>query len=219
LSSAISVELVRTSYRGFVNNTYVLRDALGTCMFVDPAWNLAPYLAYLSDHQVRCAGVLITHYHYDHINLANTLVARLGVPVYVGRDESHFYGLSFDRTVLLEAGESIPFGRFEVSALVTPGHTRGSTCYLVADRIFTGDTVFNEGCGNCVDMGSDARDMYRSLQLVKSVARADARVYPGHSYGTEPGRTMKEILNTNIYFQIDDEDTFAKFRMRKRADA
>ncbi len=99
-----------------------------------------------------------------------------------------------------------------------PSHTGAYSrrnVLFVFRSMFTGDTVFTEGCGICEDDGSSAEEMFRSIQRIKSEVSPYVRVYPGHSFGKAPGHTIEDLFQYNIYFQIDKKEYFVKFRTRK----
>ena len=109
----------------------------------------------------------------------------------------------------------IKFGNTTITSLFTPGHTAGGTCFLLKGSLFTGDTIFTEGCGICYGKGSSPKAMFRSLQMIKSIISKDVRVYPAHSFGKAPGQSFGQLLKENIYLQFDNEEDFVSFRMRK----
>jgi glyoxylase-like metal-dependent hydrolase (beta-lactamase superfamily II) len=98
--------------------------------------------------------------------------------------------------------------------MLTPGHTAGGVCYLIENNLFSGDTLFAEGCGYCSGRGADPRAMFHSLQLLKRTIAPQTLVFPGHSYGQLPGQTFGSLLKNNIYLAFDDERKFVQFRMR-----
>ena len=57
--------------------------------------------------------------------------------------------------------------------------------------------------------------MFDSLQFLKNHIPLHTKVYPGHSYGEEPGQTFAYLLKNNIYLQINSRDHFVAFRMRE----
>lgn len=71
-----------------------------------------------------------------------------------------------------------------IKVLHTPGHTRGSACFLVnGNRLFSGDTLFNGSCGR-LDFHDSCRDaMFNSLQVTLAGLDDDVIVFPGHFYG------------------------------------
>ncbi|WP_268964163.1 MBL fold metallo-hydrolase, partial [Paenibacillus sinensis] len=78
-------------------------------------------------------------------------------------------------------------GDTQITCILTPGHTYGSACYLTSDHLFTGDTVFIEGCGLCDTVGGDPEQMFHSIQRIKSAINPMVQIFPGHSYGKNPG--------------------------------
>ncbi|UUZ97890.1 hypothetical protein LJK87_12720 [Paenibacillus sp. P25] len=58
--------------------------------------------------------------------------------------------------------------------------------------------------------------MFESIQRIKRAAAPHLRVYPGHSFGADPGETMEELMKRNIYFQMDSLSHFVAFRMRPK---
>jgi glyoxylase-like metal-dependent hydrolase (beta-lactamase superfamily II) len=111
--------------------------------------------------------------------------------------------------------DTIHLGETPISFLFTPGHTAGGGCYLLSDSLFAGDTVFIEGCGICHARGGSPEEMFNSIQEIKRIVPPHVRVYPGHSFGEKPGRTLHHLVKQNIYFQINKKRQFIDFRMRK----
>jgi hydroxyacylglutathione hydrolase len=100
-----------------------------------------------------------------------------------------------------------------IEPIFTPVHTPGCICYLIGDNLFTGDVLFAEGCGICLDTES-AHAMFASLQDLKARLQPQTCIFPGHSYGNPPGQILSQLLKDNIYLQFSDRDSFAAFRLR-----
>ena len=72
----------------------------------------------------------------------------------------------------------------KIKVLHTPGHTRGSACFLVnGNRLFSGDTLFSGSCGRLDFHDSCASSMFNSLQVTLSSLDDECIVFPGHLYG------------------------------------
>ena len=82
-----------------------------------------------------------------------------------------------DQTV--QDGDTMPFGSVQIQVMSTPGHTRGSCCYLVGNAIFSGDTLMNLSIGRCDFEGGSMEDMKASLTRLRDLP-GDYRLYAGH---------------------------------------
>lgn len=158
--------------------------------------------------------MLLTHHHHDHVDLA-AHYGDEGLPVYMSAPEVESYGFRCPGLRQISREGVLRFGSLELYPLFTPGHTAGSACYLVGDALFTGDTVFAEGCGICAGEGADPSVMFDSLERLKGQLDPDTRVFPGHCYGLAPGQTWRTLLGCNIYLQFAKREFFVDFRMRR----
>lgn len=137
----------------------------------------APVAAHLERSGRRLAGILITHWHPDHIGGIAELCATAGpIPVYGPAAEAARIPTL---THPLQGNErlSLPFGEAQVMAL--PGHTLGHIGYLIEDWLFCGDTLFSAGCGRLFE-GTPAQ-MYDSLSRLNALPGA-TRVACTHEY-------------------------------------
>ena len=162
-----------------VNFTYLIGDReTGEAVAVDPAYDVGGLLDVLAADGLRLTGVLATHYHADHcggdimgyaIEGVRELLARDdgAVPIHVQRAESEWVkrstGVSDSDLVQHDSGDVVHVGAVPITLVHTPGHTPGSQCFLVDDRLVAGDTLFLEGCGRTDLPGSDPDAMYESL--------------------------------------------------------
>lgn len=198
------------------NYSYVLvdpgtRDALA----IDPAWEPEKIELVFDREHVRCRTILLTHAHSDHVDLADYFAKKFDCRVIISRVEARYYDFKCTGLFTVEDGQWISFGQTGITPILTPGHTAGSLCFRIGNNLFTGDTLFAEGCGMCVERGADPKAMYDSLERLKAIVSQETVIFPGHSYGMPPGQTFRHILNNNIYLQFANVQDFVAYRMRK----
>jgi glyoxylase-like metal-dependent hydrolase (beta-lactamase superfamily II) len=197
-----------------VNFAYLIGDReTGEALVVDPAYAVGDLLDVLAADDMRLAGVLVTHHHPDHVGgemmgfslpgLAD-LLERAPVPVHVNRDEvdwiSRTTGIAAAELTGHEHDDVVEVGSVPIRLLHTPGHTPGSQCFLLEDRLVAGDTLFLEGCGRTDFPGGDADAMYRSLRGLADLP-GDPVVFPGHQYSAEPSAALSEVRRDNFVFR------------------
>jgi glyoxylase-like metal-dependent hydrolase (beta-lactamase superfamily II) len=92
-------------------------------------------------------------------------------------------------------------GKIEISFLHTPGHTPGSQCLKVGERLVTGDTLFIGGCGRVDLPNSDPQEMAQSLRRLSGLP-AETVIWPGHNYAADPSATLGRELRNNPYLKL-----------------
>jgi glyoxylase-like metal-dependent hydrolase (beta-lactamase superfamily II) len=145
-------------------------------IIIDPGRDVAPYRSLLAEGPWRLAAIVETHTHADHLAGHAALHALTGAPIYV----SHRSPAEYPHERLAE-GDSVRFGREEISVLETPGHTLDHLTLRVRDRIFTGDTLLLGSCGR-TDLGGSAERLWESLTEKILALPSETEVYPAH-YG------------------------------------
>ena len=211
----VRVHHLKVSNLFFKNYSYLIVDSASqTAVIVDPAWQKKIIDQKLRQHNATLAAVLLTHSHFDHGNLAPQLVDEHNCVVMMSKIEIDYYGYRSRNLQAIEDFTSFSLGGTQILPILTPGHTKGSLCYLIEENLFTGDTLFSEGCGMCWGKGADPYAMYDSIQYLKGALKMSTRIYPGHSYGEKPGQTFGKLMKNNIYLLIKDREFFVKFRMR-----
>lgn len=201
---------------GFINYVYFIIDKrTRKAAIVDPSWDYEKISQTARNMGIEVVAVLLTHLHIDHSFSAKKYVDNNpDCKIYLSKNEYEYYKYSGKGIVTLSHFEQIIIGDTAIRCLVTPGHTKGSACYWLEDAIFTGDTIFAEGCGICNTEGGSAVEMYYSIQMIKRLIPPSVKLYAAHSYGKGQGKSMEEISKINIYFQIENLDTFVGFRNR-----
>jgi glyoxylase-like metal-dependent hydrolase (beta-lactamase superfamily II) len=96
-------------------------------------------------------------------------------------------------------------GEIPIELIHTPGHTPGSQCFFVAERLVSGDTLFLEGCGRTDLPGGDPAQLYESLTTKLAKVPDDAILFPGHLYSAEPSATMEATRKWNFVFKPQSE--------------
>lgn len=200
----------------FKNYCYIIIDTTTNfTAIIDPAWELTTIEKFLKKINANLVTILLTHSHFDHVNLVKPLLEKYDSQVVMSAKEIDYYKFTCRNLTPIENGDSLKLGNTDIKCLLTPGHTAGSTCFLLSDSLFTGDTIFTEGCGSCNTAGGNPEEMYSSIQMIKNTVPPDIFIYPGHSFGKTPGHSLSHLLKENIYFHIDKLEHFISFRMRK----
>ncbi|OMF78216.1 MBL fold metallo-hydrolase [Paenibacillus peoriae] len=209
------MEQLRACFMNFINYVYfVMDEKTRDIAIVDPSWDLLKVESYLQHLNGDLKAILLTHSHWDHINLVNPLLEKYNPQVFMSTNEIDFYHFRCRNLHSIKDKDSIKVGETEIKSLLTPGHTAGSVCYLLSDRLFTGDTIFIEGCGFCDPNGGNPIELYNSVQKIKREIDDSIQIYPAHSFGKAPGFTLNHLMDENIYFQFTSKESFIKFRMR-----
>ncbi|OQB25343.1 MAG: putative metallo-hydrolase [Firmicutes bacterium ADurb.Bin182] len=177
-------------------NTYIVHTKDGTdCAVIDPA-DADIVIRSLSDMGLSCTHILLTHGHFDHIMGVSRLKKHYGSKVLIHPDDapalyedtfnlSYAMGLSVEHCsadLLAEDGFEFEAAGLSFTVIHTPGHSKGSVCYLVKDEhaIFSGDTLFRLSAGRSDLPGSDSFVLYDSIVLKLFALDGDYDVYPGH---------------------------------------
>lgn len=200
----------------FKNYCYIIVDTTTNyAAIIDPAWELETIESFLTAKNITLISILLTHSHFDHVNLVNPLIKKYNPHVIMSALEINYYHFECRNLIPIEDQDSLKLGNTDIKCLVTPGHTAGSTCFLLSDSLFTGDTIFIEGCGICNTEGGNAEEMYNSIQIIKKTISPTILIYPAHSFGKTPGHSLDYLFKENIYFQIENPQQFISFRMRE----
>lgn len=202
-----------TSYKTY---TYVIAFKLTKeAVIIDPACGKEKLELFITTLALKPQWVLLTHTHQDHIRQVEWLINNFEIKVGLGADEAYFYDYYIPNMEMLHDQQKVHIAGNLITCLHTPGHTKGSMCYYIEDKLFTGDTVFIEGCGICSEIGGSAYEMFESIQKLKQIIPKATEIYPGHCYVALPGKTMQYLYENNIYFILDEQESFVNFRMRK----
>lgn len=192
-------------------NCYLVRLAdSGEGLVIDPGDQADVIAREIKGFKLRPEAILLTHGHIDHANAAAELRDRLkarvvchklDAPLVRARDEEDdLFGMTHrpcpvDQEV--SDGDVLAVGGAEVAVLHTPGHTRGSVCYVLGGILFSGDTLFQGSIGRTDLPGGSERQMRSTL--MDRIAKLDDRVvvFPGHG----PRTTIGEEKQYNPFLQ------------------
>lgn len=178
---------------GYASNAYlIVDDDSKQFAVVDPSTDPSAADAYFNDGYTL-KYVLLTHGHFDHILFVDEWRAR-GAKVCIHEGDAEFLGdpskslyLQFfardtkhqDADILLHDGSKLTIGDNIIDVISTPGHTKGSICYLFDDVMISGDTLFQGSIGRTDLYGSSTADMQESIEKLSAI-QTDYTVYPGH---------------------------------------
>jgi hydroxyacylglutathione hydrolase len=199
-------------------NCYLLGDLeLGTCVVVDPGQGGETAVAAALDRRgVRCEAILLTHGHLDHLWSAPTLAEALDVEVRIHGDDRYLWddpaaafgslvpgsleqmGLRWEpndeRLALYTDGERLSYAGMTIEARHTPGHTPGSSVFLLRDGVagdpvlLSGDLVFAGSVGRTDFPRGSTEQLFASIERVVLPLPDPTEVHSGHGPATTVGR-------------------------------
>lgn len=190
-------------------------------MVFDPSRNIEVYKEMARKHGAKITRSLETHRQADYISGSPQLAREKGCKVMASKHD--FTGATFPYEPVVD-GENISFVKKgpEVRVVHTPGHTMGSTCYLIDNKyLLSGDTVFISTAGR-PDLGGRwaewARELYLTLMLRLRDLPGHVQVLPGH-YTSWEEANEKHVFMENLgtlrqrvkAFRLANEKKFADF--------
>lgn len=177
------------------NFTYIVEGANLHQYIIDP-WDAQQCMNFCAQQGGLIKGVINTHEHWDHTQGNEEIVKRTMCAVYAHPSGK---GKIKEANCFLHDGDEIEIDEgTKLRAMDTPGHTFAHLCLLLlVDEkvvgVFTGDTLFNAGVGNCHN-GGDPAILYETIIHKFKVLPTDVMIYPGHEY-----------LGNNLKFTLDRE--------------
>jgi len=179
------------AYRNF--NYLIVCAETGEALAVDPL-DSDKCLKAAKDEGWDITQILNTHEHFDHIGGNEAVVAATGAKVLAHAKATNSIPGMFRGLI---AGDIIKVGKtVELEALDTPGHTMCHVClraHTDQPALFSGDTLFNAGAGNCHN-GGNAKSLYNTFTTQLNTLPANTLIYPGHDY-----------IENNLRFTMDRE--------------
>jgi glyoxylase-like metal-dependent hydrolase (beta-lactamase superfamily II) len=202
-----------------VNFVYLIGDRTSKeCVVVDPAYAVQDLVDLAAHDGMKITGALATHYHPDHIGGdlfghdlqgAKELLSLLPVKLHVQKPEAMWVkritGCSDSDLALHDSGDVVQVGAIPIQLIHTPGHTPGSQCFLVENRLVAGDTLFLQGCGRTDLPGGDPRQLYLSLTQKLAKVPDSATLFPGHLYDPRASAPLGETRRSNFVFKPKNE--------------
>ncbi len=179
------------AYRNF--NYLIACPETGDALAIDPL-DYEKCLAVAAKRGWSISQILNTHEHGDHIGGNKEVVKATGARI-IAHENARRSIPNMDLGVA--AGDIIRVGKtVELECLDTPGHTMSHICLLSQTdqpALFSGDTLFNAGAGNCQN-GGHPEELFETFEQQLESLGDGTSVYPGHDY-----------LLTNLAFTLDRE--------------
>ena len=134
-------------------------------------------------------AILITHTHADHTAGLSRIRSETGGKVVVHETEASHLSITPD--ILIPKQTTFTAGQLSILALNTPGHTPGSTSYLIGKYLFSGDTLFPGGPG-ATHTPENLRQEISSITTQLLPLPTDTIVCPGHGENTTIENSRRE---------------------------
>ncbi len=200
-------------------NTYIVING-NVGFVVDPGGDAQEIYSIFRKQKAKIEAILLTHAHFDHIGGVAELcrIASKGEDgkenpqdaptVFLHKDELEKIGSyknmgfsmnanpeKFVPDILLKGGETLKIAGLDVKVIHTPGHAKGSLCYVVSDKIFVGDTLFFMSYGRTDFYDGNAKDLKNSIVNKLFALKGNYTILPGHG---EPTTLDFERVNNPV---------------------
>ncbi|SFE08957.1 Glyoxylase, beta-lactamase superfamily II [Paenibacillus catalpae] len=192
----------------------------GEATIIDTSRMIDQYEVFLQSKGVKLVHTIDTHLHADHISGGRALAEKYGSTYHLPEKDAGEVTFYYEK---LEEGKDITVGgeRIIVHPIYSPGHTIGSTSFIIDNRyLLSGDILFIESIGR-PDLAGLAEDWVGDLRETlysryKNLSE-DLIVLPAHfgkitelgEKGLVSGR-LGDLYKQNPGLNITDEGEFRK---------
>ncbi len=175
----------------------------GEALIIDPVLERVDrYLQLVRELDLRLVKAVDTHLHADHVTGLGELRDRTRCITVMGE-----HSRADVVSMRVAEGDRIEIEGLRLGVLYTPGHTDDSYSFLLADRVFTGDTLLIRGTGRTDFQNGDPRAQYDSIFNKLMKLPDETLVYPAHDYKGETVSTIGEekVFNPRLKVKSVDE--------------
>ena len=178
----------------------------GEALIIDPVLERVDrYIQLLRELDLKLVKAVDTHLHADHITGLGALRDRTRCVTVMG-EQSKVDVVS----MRVADGDQLGIEGLNLDVLYTPGHTDDSYSFLMADRVFTGDTLLIRGTGRTDFQNGNARTQYDSIFNKLLRLPDETMVFPAHDYKGETVSTIGEEKAFNPRLQVKSVDEYVE---------
>lgn len=192
------------------NNYLLIDESSKKSVLIDASGDLNKVKSLLDENNATLEKILLTHGHFDHIGGCYDFQHQLGAKVFINQNDAtmvtklkqqlQMFGMPPQNEPevngFIEDGEIIEIGSLKIKAIHTPGHTKGCMCFLVEDKIFSGDTLFLHSVGRTDLPGGSYNELENSITQKLFTLEGNFTIYPGHGPATS---LAKEKLENTFF--------------------
>lgn len=195
--------------KNFIENCYIVFDNnLLDAVIIDPGGEFGFIEKIIKKYNLKPKLILLTHGHFDHIGAVSKLKKRYKLKALINKKDLTLLKINFIQNLFipklnfqkikvdgyLEDSQEINFGNLKIKIIFTPGHTLGSSCFLLDKVLFTGDTLFKNAVGRCDLPFSDCDLLFRSIKEKLWKLNDETIVFPGHGLKTTIGEEKNNLV-------------------------
>jgi len=175
------------------NSYIVTHKSSSNTIVIDPGDRAEFIINQIEDSGGRLTNILLTHPHHDHVGAVSQLSEHFDVACELHKMDvrllmhAPMYALSFAHNIIPAVSRFHAFEEFcftdeepSIRALHTPGHTKGSVCYIFDGFIFTGDTLLYKRVGRTDLPGSSSDVLMESVEKMLSSFVDEVVIFSGH---------------------------------------
>ena len=192
----MNVEILRSTMSD--NYFFLIADEQGRAALIDPI-DGEQAVEFVKRHGYELKLLLNTHFHPDHVGGNQTVLQAFPeARVIAGSGDAPVIDQQFggagqrgvDETV--SGGDEVQLGQVILEVIDTPGHTPGHISFRVEHHLFSGDTIFVGGAGNC-RFGGDPAILFETFRDVLRELPPETVFYPGHDYAVRNAQFLLSI--------------------------
>lgn len=196
-------------------NTYILKDEESKeAVLIDVGGSFNEIKSNLDKDGYNIKFILNTHGHFDHVLGESEIQTNSpNIPIYMHKgDITHFERLKEEMEYFrvpfkgkepltldsfIDENSELYIGKHKIQIFYTPGHSKGSLCYYVDGKLFSGDALFYRSIGRTDFYDGDYDTLINSIKTKLLALPDDTTVYPGHG----PKTTIKSEKIHNSYLK------------------